>query len=63
MSTFGRMFIYYSAVLVVWSVASMITGKDLSLPLYIFIPLVAVIWGLAYFQTKRKRNKVNSGER
>lgn len=60
MSTFGRMFIYYAAVFVVWSVASMITGKDLSLPLYIFIPLVAVIWGLAYYQTKRKRNKVNS---
>ncbi|WP_151736533.1 hypothetical protein [Paenibacillus tengchongensis] len=63
MSIFSRMFIYYLIVFVVWSVLSMITGKDLSLPLYIFIPLVLLVWGLAYYQTKREQSKVNTGER
>lgn len=57
MSAFGRGLLYYIIVVVIWSLASMLSGRDLSLPWYLFFPLVIVTLGLAYYQTKRKKRQ------
>ncbi len=55
MRTFGRGMLYSIIAVAVLLVISFVIGETIYLPWYIFIPLLILIWGLAFYQSSRER--------
>lgn len=56
MKTFGRGVLYSIIVVAVLLMISFIIGDTVTLPWYVFIPLVLIVWGLAFYQSSRERS-------
>ncbi|WP_167347600.1 hypothetical protein [Paenibacillus ihuae] len=55
MKTFGRGMLYSIIVIVILLAISFFIGETVTLPWYVFIPLVLIVWGIAFYQTKKER--------
>ncbi len=55
--TFGRGMLYSIIVVAILLVISFVIGETVYLPWYIFIPLLILMWGLAFYQSSRERER------
>ncbi|AIQ29846.1 MULTISPECIES: hypothetical protein [Paenibacillus] len=54
MRTFGRGMLYSIIVVVILLAISFIIGDTVTLPWFVFIPLVLLVWGLAFYQSRNE---------
>lgn len=54
MKTFGRGMLYSIIVVVILLAISFMTGETVTLPWFVFIPLVLIVWGIAFYQSKNE---------
>lgn len=57
MKTFGRGMLYSIIVVAVLLIISFLIGDTVTLPWFVFIPLVILVWGLAFYQSKAERSR------
>ncbi|ULO09507.1 hypothetical protein H1230_12450 [Paenibacillus sp. 19GGS1-52] len=58
MKTFGRGMLYSIILIVILLVISFLIGDVITLPWYVFIPLVFLVWGLAFYQSKKEKGNM-----
>lgn len=54
MKTFGRGMLYSIIVVVILLSISFVIGDTVTLPWFVFIPLVLLVWGLAFYQSSNE---------
>ncbi|WNS45377.1 hypothetical protein [Paenibacillus sp. MMS20-IR301] len=54
MKTFGRGMLYSIIVVVILLAISFVIGKTITLPWFVFIPLVVLVWGIAFYQSNNE---------
>ncbi|UQZ35544.1 hypothetical protein C2I18_19670 [Paenibacillus sp. PK3_47] len=57
MKTFGRGMLYSIIAIVILLAISFVIGETITLPWYVFIPLVVLVWGLAFYQSSKEREQ------